>query len=51
MVEKRTISDPEAEIKRFEAARGQAVAELAVLYTKATKEVGEKTPFCFRFIR
>ena len=47
-VEKHTVPDSEAEIKRFEAARGRAVAELAVLYTKATKEVGEENSLLFQ---
>ena len=47
-VEKHSISDPEAEVKRFEAARGQAVAELAMLYAKATKEVGEENSLLFQ---
>lgn len=46
--ERRSIDDTEAEIKRFEAARGQAVAELALLYTKATKEVGEENSLLFQ---
>lgn len=47
-VEKHVVSDPEAEVKRFEAARGQAVAELAMLYAKATKEVGEENSLLFQ---
>ncbi len=47
-VEKHAVSDPEAEVKRFEAARGQAVAELAMLYAKATKEVGEENSLLFQ---
>lgn len=47
-VEKHAVSDPEAEVKRFEAARGQAVAELAMLYAKVTKEVGEENSLLFQ---
>lgn len=47
-VEKHAVSDPEAEVKRFEAARDQAVAELAMLYAKATKEVGEENSLLFQ---
>ena len=46
--ERRSIDDTEAEIQRFEAARGQAVAELALLYAKAAKEVGEKNSLLFQ---
>lgn len=47
-IERQSISDTEGEIKRFEAARGQAVAELALLYTKAAKEVGEENSLLFQ---
>lgn len=46
--ERRSIDDTKAEIQRFEAARGQAVAELALLYAKAAKEVGEKNSLLFQ---
>lgn len=35
------IADVEAEIKRYEAARDEAVSQLEELYQKAVKEVGE----------
>lgn len=47
-IERVSVDDPEAEVKRFEAARGKAVAELAVLYTKASKEVGEENSLLFQ---
>ena len=35
------VEDPEEEVKRVEAAREQAVAQLQKLYDKALQEVGE----------
>ena len=35
------MEDPEEEVKRVEAAREQAVAQLQKLYDKALQEVGE----------
>lgn len=42
------VDNVEQEIKRFESARGQAVTELALLYTKASKEVGEENSLLFQ---
>lgn len=47
-VDRRQIADPQAEVKRFESARAKAVAELAVLYTKGKKEVGEENSLLFQ---
>ena len=44
---KSTISDTEAEIARFEAARDTASAQLGVLYEKAVAEVGEENAAIF----
>ena len=41
MVQRRTVSDPEAELARYEEAREKAVHQLHGLYEKALKEVGE----------
>jgi phosphotransferase system enzyme I (PtsI) len=41
VVKRRRIEDAEAEIVRYEAAKGKAIEELQVLYEKAVKEVGE----------
>ena len=41
MVQRRTVSDPEAELARYEEAREKAVRQLHGLYEKALKEVGE----------
>ena len=41
MVQRRTVSDPEAELARYEEAREKAVCQLHGLYEKALKEVGE----------
>lgn len=41
MVQRRTVSDPEAELVRYEEAREKAVHQLHGLYEKALKEVGE----------
>ena len=41
VVKREHINDPEAEIKRFEAAKNQAIEDLSKLRDKAFKEVGE----------
>lgn len=41
MVQRRSITDTEAEWKRYEEAKGQASDQLNALYEKALKEVGE----------
>ena len=46
-INKSTISDTEAEIARFEAARDTASAQLGVLYEKAVAEVGEENAAIF----
>ncbi|MCI8553828.1 MAG: phosphoenolpyruvate--protein phosphotransferase [Clostridiales bacterium] len=47
-VERTAVEDPETEVKRFEAARGRAVAELAVLYDKTAQELGEESSLLFQ---
>ncbi|MCH5280308.1 MAG: phosphoenolpyruvate--protein phosphotransferase [Lachnospiraceae bacterium] len=46
-VARTTVTDPEAEVKRFEAALAEAEAQLAALYKKAQKEVGESEAAIF----
>lgn len=41
VVKREHVNDPEAEIKRFEAAKNQAIEDLSKLRDKAFKEVGE----------
>lgn len=41
VVKRRRIEDAEAEIVRYEAAKGKAIEELQLLYEKAVREVGE----------
>ena len=41
------ISDADAEWKRFEAAKGQAVDQLKELYEKALEDVGEANAMIF----
>ena len=43
----RTITDPEAEVQRFQAAREEACAQLGELYDKALKTVGEEDAAIF----
>ena len=43
----RVISDPEAEIRRFQAAREEAAAQLGQLYEKALETVGEEDAAIF----
>ena len=40
-VKREKIQDTAAELRRYEAAREEAIAQLNVLYEKAVKEVGE----------
>lgn len=46
-VAKITVADPEAEIKRFEAALTEAKTQLKALYKKALKEVGKSDAAIF----
>lgn len=46
-VEKRSITDADAEIQRFEDARELAVSQLQGLYDKAVQEVGEENAAIF----
>lgn len=46
-VKRQAINDVEAEVSRFEAAKEQAKEELANLYDKALKEVGETNAMIF----
>ena len=46
-VARTTVTDPEAEVKRFEAALAETEAQLAALYKKAQKEVGESEAAIF----
>ena len=41
VVQRKSVSDPEAELERYERAREKAVCQLHGLYEKALKEVGE----------
>lgn len=41
------VDDPEAEVKRFEAAKERAVAQLQELYDKAMEDVGESNAMIF----
>ena len=43
----RTITDPEGEVQRFQAAREEACAQLGELYDKALKTVGEEDAAIF----
>lgn len=47
VVKRRHVDDAEAEIRRFEAARDQAIAQLGQLYEKALAEVGEANAAIF----
>ena len=46
-VRRTKIDDPDAELARYEAAKGQAIEELAELYDKALREVGEANAAIF----
>ena len=43
----RTITDPEAEVQRFQSAREEAAAQLGQLYEKALETVGEEDAAIF----
>ena len=43
----RTITDPEAEVQRFQSAREEAAAQLGQLYAKALETVGEEDAAIF----
>ena len=47
VIKREHISDADAEWKRFEAAKGQAVDQLKELYEKALEDVGEATAMIF----
>ena len=47
-VEQRAVEDAEAEVRRFEDARAKAVAQLADLYTRTKKELGEENSLLFQ---
>ena len=47
VIKREHISDAEAEWKRFEAAKGQAVDQLKELYEKALEDVGEANAMIF----
>ncbi|MCH3971476.1 MAG: phosphoenolpyruvate--protein phosphotransferase [Oscillospiraceae bacterium] len=47
-VEKRLVTDVQAEVKRFEDARAAAVAQLANLYVKTRDELGEENSLLFQ---
>ncbi|MGM9583350.1 MAG: phosphoenolpyruvate--protein phosphotransferase [Phascolarctobacterium sp.] len=46
-VERRTITDIEGEVARFQAARGKAIEQLAQLYEKAVVDVGRDNAAIF----
>lgn len=47
VIKRKHISDADAEWKRFEAAKGQAVDQLKELYEKALEDVGEANAMIF----
>ena len=47
VIKREHISDADAEWKRFEAAKGQAVDQLKELYEKALEDVGEENAMIF----
>jgi phosphotransferase system enzyme I (PtsI) len=47
-LEKRSVENAEAEVKRFETARGQAIAQLAELYTETKAKLGEENSLLFQ---
>ena len=47
VIKREHISDADAEWKRFEAAKGQAVDQLKELYEKALEDVGEANAMIF----
>ena len=46
-VKRQRVTDTQAEIQRFEAAKAEAVEQLKALYEKAVKEVGETSAAIF----
>ena len=48
VIKREHISDADAEWKRFEAAKGQAVDQLKELYEKALEDVGEANAMIFK---
>ena len=47
-IQRRKVSDPSAEIKRFEKAKDTAIDQLGELYEKALQEVGEANAMIFQ---
>ena len=47
-IQRKTITDPDAEIQRFEDAKAKAIEELGELYEKALAEVGEGSAMLFQ---
>ena len=47
MLEKKTVTDTEAEVARFEAAKAEAMEQLDALYHKALEEAGEEQAMIF----
>lgn len=47
VTERRKVSDPEAEINRYETAKQRAVSQLGTLYEKALEEVGSADAMIF----
>ena len=47
VIKREHVSDVDAEWKRFEAAKGQAVDQLKELYEKALEDVGEANAMIF----
>ena len=45
---RREITDPEAEVARFDKARGAAIAQLIQLYTESRAKLGEEQSLLFR---
>lgn len=46
-IEKRVVTDTQAEIKRFEAARAKSMVQLASLHTESSEILGEEKSFLF----
>ena len=47
VLEKKTVTDTEAEVARFEAAKAEAMEQLDALYHKALEEAGEEQAMIF----
>ena len=47
-IQRKSVDDPEAEIKRFEEAKTTAIEQLGKLYEKALQEVGEGNAMIFQ---